>query len=227
MAAPSNFVANLLSQEYEPIHVTLAYPERNNGPFFITYFPNHVKEDSGTLHNAYHIELQDQDMQWMLTGESESFFAAWHIGANQVMAKVPSGSFCLLKDAATDDAGKKAAGYVEPRSIEAYNVERNAIVNDPDRQFKYYLLSFPSEEDLDNDIFSPQTENGKLVVDVHPTIKSFHLPMQDDPVSSYRCTVVWDIAIVEQVPRYVKSSKPRENETVNSLMRNLAGMMSG
>jgi len=225
MAAPSNFTANLLSQPYEPITVQLDYPERNNGPFFITYFPNHVDEDTGTLHNAFHIELQDQDMQWMLTGESESFFAAFHIGENRVMFKAPSGSFSLLKDSATEDAGKKAAGYDEPRSIEAYNVERNAIVNDPDRQFKYYLLSFPCTEDLNNEIFSPNSENGKLRVDVHPTVKNFTLP-GDTPTSasSYRCSIVWDIAIEELVPRYVKSAKPRENETVNSLMKNLKGL---
>jgi len=228
MAAPNSFIANLLSQEYEPIEVTLDFPERNNGPFFITYFPNHVQEDNGMLHNAFHIELQDQDMQWMLTGETEPYFAAYYIGGNQVMIKKPSGSYNLLKDSAADDAGKAAAGYTEPRCIEAYNVERNAIVNDPERQFKYYLLSFPCKEDLDNDIFSPNSENGKIVVDVHPVIKEIVLDLGDENPTcgnSFRCCIVWDIAITELVPRYVKSAQPRQNETVNSLMKNLKGMM--
>jgi len=225
MVAPSNFTANLLSQPYEPITMQLDYPERNNGPFFITYFSNHVDDDTGTLFNVFHIEMQDQDMQWMLTGELESFFAVFHIGENRVMFKVPSGSFSLLKDSPTEDAGKKAAGYNELRSIEAYNVECNAIVNDPDCQFKYYLLSFPCTEDLNNEIFSPNSENGKLRMDVHPIVKTFMLP-GDTPTSalSYCCSIVWDIAIKELVPHYVKSAKPRKNKTVNILMKNLKGL---
>jgi len=236
MAAPNNFIATLLSQEYETIVVDLDYPERNNGPFTITYFPNHVNEETGTLHNAYHIELQDQDMQWMLTGETESVFLAYHIAPDKLFYKVPSGSFVFLKDSKADESAKSASGYKEPRSIEAYNVARNAIVNDPSRHFKYYLLKFPSNTPLDNSIFSPNTENGKLAVEVHPVISSFILPLSDSDdddddaemgenwVQSYRSNIVWDIAIVEPFPRYTKSAKPRVNDTMASLRKNLKSM---
>jgi len=221
-----NFAANLLAQEYEPIGVILDYPERNNGPFMITHFQNHIDEETGTLHNGYHIELQDQSMQWMLTGDSEPYFSAYVVTTHGVMVKIPSGSYNLMKDHATDDAGKEAAGYDDSRRLEPYKVERNAIANDPDRHFKYYLLEFPGD-DLNNSLFSPNSENGKLAVDVHPTSKAFTVPLEDGTVQNFfehRCTIVWDIAIIERVPRYTKTAKPRKNDTLAKLTKNLAGM---
>jgi hypothetical protein len=85
------------------------------------------------------------------------------------MVEMPSMSYNYLKEDAVEDNGKKDAGYTNPRILEADKVVHNAILQDPKRTVKQYLLVFPVNQDhgLDkNEIFSPNAENGKVAANV-------------------------------------------------------------
>lgn len=214
MASPGTFLASLLKFPYEQISVRLDYPERSNGPFFIYYWTDY-EHDKKTLHNAYHIELKDQDLRYMMGGK-EAAFAAWHLGGNRIFVKIPSVSYGYLMDSTAEDAAKVAAGYTNSRSKSAHNVTRNAIVTNKDRHFKYFLLTFPEdpEDGLNNDIFSPGAENGKINIDLDVPIATFEVPSAKGPqmVNSFRANVWWDIAITETENRFVADVQLSKNE---------------
>ena len=196
--------------------VELQNPEINNGPFLIYYYQN-KKWQGKLLYNVYHIELQDQDLRFMIGELEAAAFEAWHIGGNKVFVKVPSVSFDYLKNAKALATSKKQAGYTEPNSLEANSVTQNAIVNNPDRHFKYYLLEFPNEEPedgLDNSICSPGAENGKIEIDLDTPVCSFEVQTAKgkQTATQYRANIWWDIAATEREPRYVQEAQPKKNE---------------
>lgn len=206
--------------------MVLQDPECNNGPFYIYRFTDYTHSNS-SLYDGFHIEIKDVDLRWMTHGETAAF-SAWHVGDNRVMVKMPSESYSFLKDPKAEDTAKTNAKYANARILEANSVVRNDIVNDPERHSKYYLLSFPVDSDpgLANDIFSPDAENGKIQVDLHPIMSSFEIPTSSGQkkVTSFRANVVWDIAIAPLTTRFVKEAKPPKNDLAEKMANVFSSM---
>lgn len=208
----------------EPINVSQTDPEINNGQFFIVHFLNH--SNNGLLTNGFYIELPDLDIQWCM-GETEHI-AAYQVSPSQVMVKGPSCYWALLNNGKALEEAKKKAGFTHPRIIEAVTVARNDIVQNPDRHYKYWLLNFPVDVELglNNDVFSPNAENGKLVADVHFVETKVEVNTNEGKktLTSVRANIVWNIAITERINRYVKEAEPRSNPLDNKVTSLLSSM---
>jgi hypothetical protein len=209
----------------------LAQPEVFNGPFFIVHFTDDPV--NGRIYDGYRIMLQDQDIRWCLG--SEEAFKMWWLGGNEVMVQIPSASYSFYHDTAAEQKGKTAAGDVNPRIAQATNIARNSIKNNEDRYFKRYLLTLPSLVDdhnnLDNSVYSPGTENGKVRSKIVVLNSKFDVPADDGSggivqkqVTSSRCDIYWNIAIWEPTHRAETVASKGSNEQMEQLAKQLAGM---
>lgn len=208
MAANPAFIANILARPDLKTHdVDITRPE-NNGQFLIVPFTDRIQND--TLFDGFDIALKhDRDVRWMYTpGPS---FIGWYIGSNRVLMKIPNVSWAWLRDAITEETGRRMAGLTDPRVSQAITVTRNAIQQNTDRIFQYYLLRFPDDMVFDNSVFTPNEENGKIKSNVVPLNSTFDIP---DPngngtltVESTRVNCVWQIATAEEEPRYAGNAR--------------------
>lgn len=209
----------------------LLQPEFFGGPFFIVSFTDDPVKSR--IYNGYRIHLLDQDLRFCL-GKEESF-KAWWLGGNEVMIQIPSSSFTFLHDAAAEQKGKTKAGDINPRISQATNIARNSIKNNEERLFKRYLLQLPTLVDdhnnLDNSVYSPNEENGKIKSKVVVVESDFEVPTKDSsgnivmkPVTSLRCDVHWNIAIWEPTHRAETVASKGTNDQMEQLANQLAGM---
>lgn len=172
------------------------------------------------------MRLKRQDLRFLkLPAEA---YECWYDGRFKLIIKAPSMPYDFLHNAKGEDAGMKASEYEDPRILEAYNVTRNDIVNDKERHYVYYILDFSSATSiaLDNEIFSPQAENGLVTVDVHPIVTGTVVDPttgNKKPVSD-SADIVWNIAISEPYPRYVTAAKPKGNALTEKLTKSMGGL---
>ena len=201
----------------EVLHVNLS---TTLSPFFDNFYIYKWTDkivNNKTLVNAYHIEIKDQDLRYFLGEQEDTMYEAWHVGGNQVLVKQPGGPYSFMKAATEEETAKKDANYDEKRSMERDAVVRNNYIGDHNKKFKYTLLEFKEESGalgLNNDVFSPQSENGKIIGIPAPSKATFTIKTGAGPktVSSLRCAIIWDIAIVEKKPRYKSAAQPKKNE---------------
>jgi len=208
----------LESVKHVKLNVTI-FPEGQEttehifGPFYINVTENKVVNNQ-TVHNAYHIELKDQDLRWVTSAEEEEVFAAWHVRTNQVLVRKPEPSYSFWKAPEEEEAARKNAKYQDERIIESYSVSRNAVTKDTHNMYKYYLLTFTEAKlGLLNETLSPGAEDGLLEVDVHTVESPFDVQTSAGVNQSkmLRCNIVWDIAIKEKIQRYKLESGKKKN----------------
>lgn len=192
----------IFAEPYTVTAETLAAPEKNHGPFFVTAFTNH-QHTNGRFYNGYCVALEDSDLRMMIVqGESGAdAFTAQFLGNKRVLIKVPSVSFPSLHDTETMVAGLESY----PRVVDGINEQRNAIVTNPQRQFKYYILTFPVA--LDNAIFSPGNEDGTVESIVMPIHGTFEITTE---LSSHRANLFWLIAEEEVIGRHAVIKQPKK-----------------
>jgi len=210
----------------ETIHVNTDFPERNNGPFFITDFANHV-HNGGLLYNGFQFRYPDVDLR-QLVGNDRPAFQAWFLGDIQVFVQVPASNPTFMNNAEAFATGMRAANYNRPRIMEAFNVARNEIISSEDRQFIYFLLIFDDAHlhGLDNSIFSSGLDNNRVQPTVIPVVSTFEVqtPSGTATLTSQRADIVWDIAMVEPFPRQVTEAAPRVNDLTSQLTSALGNL---
>lgn len=160
--------------------------------FYIYKWTDKVVNNKSLI-NAYHIEIKDQDLRYLVGEQEETMYEAWHVGGNQVLVKQPGGPFSFMKVSDEEEAAKKSVNYDEKRSVERDAVVRNDYIGDPDKKFKYTLLEFQEAKlGLNNGIFSPQSENGKIIGVPAPSKADFTVKTAGGPklVSSFRCAII-------------------------------------
>ena len=208
----------LESVKHVKLNVTI-FPEGQEttehifGPFYINVTENKVVNNQ-TVHNAYHIELKDQDLRWVTSADEEEVFAAWHVRTNQVLVRKPEPSYSFWKAPKEEEAARKNAKYQDERIIESYSVSRNAVTKETRNMYKYYLLTFTEAKlGLLNETLSPGAEDGLLDVDVHTVESPFDVQTSAGVSESkmLRCNIVWDIAIKEKIQRYKLESGKKKN----------------
>jgi hypothetical protein len=84
-------------------------------------------------------------------------------------------------------------------------------------------LNFTADHELDNDIFSPNAEN--LQNNVFATKAT--MKIKGSNVAAIQTHLIWDIAITEPVPRYVKAAVKPKNKLESQLNNLLGGMNLG
>ena len=159
--------------------------------FYVYKFTNYV-HNGKTVHNGVHIE-KDQDLRFLVGDKDETCYEAWHIAPNKVMVKHPAASYAFLDAGTKEVESKAAAGYKNSCSIQADTVIRNKILQQQKLHFTYSLLVFESLNlGLNNDIFSPMAENGKINSEVAPTEGRFEVSTKHGvkALSSYRATIM-------------------------------------
>lgn len=144
-------------------------------------------------------------------------FEAWYVSGNQVLVKQPGCPYAYMKGTSEESKGKLKVRYDEDRNMERDAVVRNDFIGDADLKFKYTLLEFEEESNtlgFNNQTFSPNSENNKITGVPAPSHADFTIKTATGvkTVSSYRCTIMWDIAIAEKKTRYVTASQPKKNE---------------
>ena len=188
-------------------------------PFFISHTTNYVVNKK-TLQNAYHIELKDQDVRWLVSADEEEAFEAWHVKTNQVLVRVAGPGYSFWKKPEEEEESRKTSQYNDERIIESYNVSRNAVLGDSQNMYTYYLLTFTeAQHGLQNDVFSPDASDGILDADVHIVESTFEFKGKD--VTNIRVNIVWDIAIIERIQRKKEETGKKKNKLNSKL---LAGM---
>lgn len=195
--------------------------------FYVYKFTNYV-HDGKTLHDGVHIEMKDQDLRFFVGNKDETCYEAWHFPPNKVMVKHPATSYAFLDAGSKEVESKTASGYKNSCSIQADTVIRNKILQLPKLHFTYTLLVFGSLNlGLNNDIFSPMAEDGKINSEVVPTEGHFEVRTNTgvQKLSSYRAAIMWDIAINEKKgARNVTMAKPRKNELDSKVTKSFNSM---
>ena len=191
----------------------------SSSPFFDNFYIYKWTDkivNNKTLVNAYHIEIKDQDLRYFVGEQEETMYEAWHVGGNQVLVKQPGGPYSFMKASTEEVTARKSTNYGEMRSMERDAVVRNDFIGDPEKKYKYTLLEFKEESSLglNNDVFSPMSENGKIIGIPAPSKAAFLVKMAGGPVevSSMQCAIIWDIAIAEKKARYTSAAQPKKNE---------------
>lgn len=195
--------------------------------FYIYKFTNYVHSGK-TVHNGVHIEMQDQDLRFLVGDKDETCYEAWHVPPNKVLVKHPAASYAFLDAACKEVEAKVTSGYKNTCSIQAHNVIRNRILQQRELHFTYTLLVFENLNlGLNNDIFSPMAENGKIDSEVVTTEAVFQVSTKNgvQKLASYRATIMWDIAINEKGTRNVTMAQPRKNELDSKVTKSFDSMM--
>ena len=176
---------------------------------------------NGRLADGWIVEAQDYDPRWM-TGENPAL-EFFHVGANETLLKLPSGSYTSIHEPGVEVAGLQLAGVTDDRVTQPMAVHRNAVIATPNRQYEIYRILFP--DNIDNAVFSPGTENGKVEPKVVPVVSTYDVTAIDEhgvetqrEVSSTRVNVLWKIAQDQLPVRAVTAAAAPGNE--------LAGQMS-
>jgi len=208
----------LLAEDYEDIQVNATgQPECTNGPFFVIPFSDHVNEATSTLHDGFSIQLHGIDL--CFCKGATRWFSGWYLPGMHVMMQIPSGS--------SNHLNREAAHVEGPydRVNQARRVHHNSILNTPSCSFLYYLLNFGT--DLNNDVFSPGTQNGKINAKVTPYYEKFTLTGKDGrtiEARTWRANLEWNIAIYEEVPRYIEQAEVVADDMEDQISEALTGM---
>ena len=183
---------------------------------------------NGLLTNGWIVEAQDYDPRWM-TGQNPAL-EFFHLGANETLLKLPSGSYTSIHEPAAEVAGLQLAGVTDDRVTQPMAVHRNAVIATPNRQYEIYRILFP--DNIDNAVFSPNANNGKVAPKVVPVVSTYQVTAIDEngvaterEVSSTRVNVLWKIAQKDELPgRAVTAPAPPGNELAGQ-MANMFGRM--
>jgi len=181
------------------VNVDPDHPEKN-GDMMIYSLTNHQGTDN-VLRNGYIMEFQSVDHRW-ITLEAETY-EAWVVAPNEVLVKRPSTSFTYIHAPGDEKIGKEKSDFKGSVIDQATDVPRNAILNDETRQYKYTWYIFP--HDLDNNAFSPDSENGKIKAKVVPLMTTFTHNNTDITVCN-SINIEFMIAKFEEKKRVVTSS---------------------
>ena len=204
------------------VNVDVALVEKNY-PFKVFHRLNY-KTKSGVLVHTYIIEMADVDTRWLM--ESSPAFELFFLGESEVLAKIPAFDYAFLHDALSEVNGKHVVKLVDQGDEDAINVVRNAIRSNPDRHFQFIRLVFP--EVLDNKVFSPDTDNGKLKPRSYPVVGEWkaNAIVQDElgnqtlaevDKESNRVNIQWKIAVAEDQKRATIASTKAKNELQEQL----------
>ena len=196
-------------------------PEKN-GTVMVYHFENLL--ESTVLRNGYILEIQYVDRRWMEELETEAI-EAWQVAPNEVLVKQPSTSFSFLHATDEETKGKALANFDNAVIEQATSVPRNAIIADESRQFVYTRFVFP--EDLDNSVFSPNADKGKITPKLVPLVTELtysgpdtngdHVEVEYEAVLNVN--VNFTICKLEKDKRLVETKKK-----VNALREQLEGM---
>jgi len=170
-------------------------------PFRVVQRHAHKTAD-GLVVDVYIITLADLDPRWMK--RDPPMFECYHFtGTNECLIKVASFDYTYLFDQNAEEKGLTAANLNDTGDVDAINIARNQVLANSERHVRFYRLIFP--EILNNEIFSPNSIDGKVKTKVYPmkgtwtsTFKQSDGTLKTVVQESLRFNIQWKIAVHEQ-----------------------------
>jgi hypothetical protein len=198
----------------EVIEVDIVHPECNREVRVVEF--RDVEKD-GVLHNGYEIAMEGD-----LRDLTSDKYKAQLVGENEILITMPSVSHYWLH-APKDYFEKVEAFNIDcPRTKEAHDVARNAILDDEDRQTKLLLLRFPENIALSNNHYSPTAIDFELDSEVVPFESSFKVANKQFKTTT--TAIYWKIAIIEEKKRVVKAIDDKGKKGEAKLAQRFASM---
>lgn len=180
----------------ETIDVNVLQPESNREVQVFEF--TDVNKD-GILHNGFELVLYG-DLRDVYNDKYHAFL----YNRNEILVQMPSINHSFLYESDKLMAKMREANVYCARTQESHDVARNKILKNDNRQKKRLLLSFPSDFELSNTIYSPQSTDGEIESEFVPFGSAF-----DINGKKYTTTVArisWKVSIVETDKREVKAS---------------------
>jgi hypothetical protein len=197
----------------ETIVVDILRPERNRE---VQVFGFENVNADGVLHDGFEIVVYGD-----FRDVNDDKYHAFLCNPNEILFEMPSMNHAFLYEHVKLTDWMKEAKVFHPRTQESYDITRNAILKNKDRQTKRLKLRFPSEVQLSNSSYSPKSTDGEIECEFVPVRSEFVLNGRNYITTGAR--VSWKESVVETDKREVAASK-ETNRAAAKLSEKLASM---